>query len=277
MIAYFLTNENIFHESGQTINGIIINNIMEKFFDWLTLNPVAILFVAVLVILFLLIFFIAFLQGREIAFWPPKIGPLERRKKYTSNTSNEEHLTQIDVYEAGRMKIHEKVTFFKDAQKEVIELGIALSTFSSFFVQRPEHEYKKPVIDLLRKGVNFKCLVLNSDSAIAKIYGSESGEVKLKSKIDDSLELLKLLQSEFKKVGLKGNFDIYKYTKTPFCYVLLVDPSDTSGRAYISNYIHGIKRADAPIFEIHKKDNPIIFEKYYSMVRQIIDQSEIIN
>jgi hypothetical protein len=249
----------------------------DKITEWLIHTPIALILISIVILILIVVIIIGFIQGREITLWPPKIGSFEKTKKIKLEIEEQEGKTRIDIYEAGRMKIHEKVTFFNNSKIEVIELGIALSTFSSFFIQRPEHEYRKPVINLLKSGVNFKCLVLNPDSEIAKIYANNTGEDKIPDKIRASKEDLKSLQVEFKEMGCKGNFDIYQYSKLPYCYMLLVDPSDSSGRAYISHYLYGLKRADAPILEVHKKNNPILFDKYYSMAKELINDSKLID
>jgi hypothetical protein len=178
------------------------------------------------------------------------------------------------IYEHGRMPIHEKVTFFQDAKSDIYEVGIALNTFASFFDQRPLHDYKKPVMDLLRNGVKFTCLVLDPDSQIANLYSIDTGEKNLVQKISSSIEKLNNLKNEFKKLELKGDFNIYKYNHIPHCYILLVDPEEINGRAYVSHYIFSSKRADTPILEIHKSSNPVIFEKYFTMVKNLLAQSQ---
>jgi glucose-1-phosphatase len=72
---------------------------MDAFFQWLTNNPIAstafILLLAVIGISAVLIYLFAFFQGREISFWPPKIG--ERLQK---NNLGEKHRK----FEPGRTK-----------------------------------------------------------------------------------------------------------------------------------------------------------------------------
>jgi len=70
---------------------------MEEFFKWLTNTPIAsnVLIIAFSVLLFaaILIFSFAFYQGRDISFWPPKIGqkPVKPPKMLESHnaTSND--------------------------------------------------------------------------------------------------------------------------------------------------------------------------------------------
>ncbi len=258
---------------------------MPELFKWLSSNPTATLVVislfGILVVFAVLIYLVAFFQGREISFWPPKIGEKPEKSKTKKINSKgkktddyEDHQKPIYVYELGRMPIHEKVTFFENASNEVIEFGLSLSTFASFFVQRPAHEYKKPVKHLLSRGVNFKCLVLNPDSEIAAMYAKDRGEDGLVVKIQNSIKSLSQLRDEFHSYELSGSFEIYTYNHFPYCYILFVDPLEKAGRAYISHYMHGVKRADTPILEVHKSSNPILFEKYYKRVEEILKTSE---
>ncbi|MCB0628546.1 MAG: hypothetical protein KDD15_02400, partial [Lewinella sp.] len=57
-------------------------------------------------------------------------------------------------HDKGRLQIREKVDFFATAEKEVIEFGITLNTFSSYFYNRNEYEFKQPVRALLERGVH---------------------------------------------------------------------------------------------------------------------------
>ena len=180
------------------------------------------------------------------------------------------HQKALHIFELGRMPIHEKVTFFQNANSEVIEFGLSLSTLTGFFEQRPIHEYKKPVMELLQKGVQFKCSVLDPDSQIATIYAQDRGEVNLIDSIRASVTKLSQLRDEFKSYGLAGTFEIKTYSHFPYCYVLLVDPQQADGRAYISHYMHATKRADTPIIEVHKASNPVLFEKYLPYARKHI-------
>ena len=184
------------------------------------------------------------------------------------------HLKSPRIFELGRMPIHEKVDFFQNANIEVIEFGLSLSTLVGFFEQRPAHEYKKPVMELLQKGVRFRCFVLDPDSPITTIYAQDRKEDHLADSIRASIKKLLGLRDEFKGYGLKGAFEVKTYSHFPYCYVLLVDPQQADGRAYISHYMHATKRADTPILEIHKASNPILFEKYYKMVEELSTTSK---
>ena len=46
---------------------------MAEFFKWLEANPVAAVFLSLVVVVFVAVFVVAALQGREISLWPPRI------------------------------------------------------------------------------------------------------------------------------------------------------------------------------------------------------------
>ena len=177
------------------------------------------------------------------------------------------------IHELGRLPIHEKVAFFQSAESEVIEVGIALRSFSGYFEQRPAHEFKQPVMGLLRKGVNFKCLALDPDSEIAKQYATDRQEPALLDNIRRSLERLCRLRDEFKNLGLPGAFEVYTYSHFPYCYILLIDPESPNGRAHISHYMHATKRSETPVIEVHKSVSPLLFERYSQMVSDLLASS----
>jgi hypothetical protein len=178
------------------------------------------------------------------------------------------------IHELGRLTVRDKVAFLQSAKSEVIEVGIALRSLVGYFEQRPAHEFKEPVMDLLRKGVNFKFLALDPDSAVAKTYIQDRGEPELDGNIRRSLEKLCRLRDEFRNVGLPGAFEIYTYAHFPYCYIMLVDPKEPNGRAHISHYMYGTKRSETPIVEVHKSANPLLFEKYREMVTNLLAVSK---
>jgi hypothetical protein len=88
------------------------------------------------------------------------------------------------LYEAGRRNIDEKVALIQTAKCEVVELGIALRTFSSYFVA--SYEFKDHVLELLRYGVVFKCVAMDPDCEVAAKY-AEDREVRQNSSIEFGL------------------------------------------------------------------------------------------
>jgi len=64
---------------------------MSQIFQWVTSNPLAglitLITFSIIVISVVIIYLVAFFQGREISFWPPKIG-VKFRKSDPPKTSN---------------------------------------------------------------------------------------------------------------------------------------------------------------------------------------------
>ncbi len=189
-------------------------------------------------------------------------------KKLTTTQNNSPR-----VYEIGRLPLQQKVAFLQEAKREVVQIGVALSSFSSYFEQRPVSEFKQPVMELLQRGINFKILILDPDSEIAKNYANDRGEPNLVDKIRRSLVTLSHLRDEFRAASFPGSFELYLYSHFPYGNVIMVDPEEEGGCAFISHYLHGTKRADTPVFEVYKSSNPILFEKYRYFLIKILGDS----
>ncbi len=72
---------------------------MDAFFKWLSANPVAtttiIVTFGIIIAAIILIYVVAFLQGREIFFWPPKVGAKSNGKAQEPNVSK--NLSSIEI------------------------------------------------------------------------------------------------------------------------------------------------------------------------------------
>jgi hypothetical protein len=177
------------------------------------------------------------------------------------------------LYEDGRPSITEKVDILLSAKSEVVNLGISHRSFVGYFEQRPAREYKEPILDLIRKGIVFKCIFLDPDCAIAKQYAQDRGELELINRIRASLDALKSLQAEFEKLGLPGRFEIYISSIFPYMSATCIDGNEVNGRMLISPYLYGIKRAEVPHFNISRTAHEVMFETYWKSIRKILANS----
>jgi len=75
---------------------------MDKFFSWLSQNPIAtntlIIAFGVLVSSLVLIYTVAFFQGRSVSFWPPKIGEKPPREKNNRGKNSNSENTQTACF-----------------------------------------------------------------------------------------------------------------------------------------------------------------------------------
>lgn len=74
------------------------------------------------------------------------------------------------LHERGRRSVDEKVVFIQTAKYEVVELGFALWTFSSYFEQRASYEFRTHILELLRHGVIFECVAMDPDCEVTTKY-----------------------------------------------------------------------------------------------------------
>lgn len=178
------------------------------------------------------------------------------------------------IHENGRLSISDKVAFMKDTKKEYIEIALAMRSFTGYFTQRSDNEFKKEVELLLQKGVNFKLYLLDPDSEIAKNYSDIRGEHDLIDKIENSkIELLKI-KEEFKGKGFRGKFEIYYYLNIPYFALTIIDKDFKFGKALVSNYLPLERRAEMPVIEITKENNNEIMGKYIECLNIITKDSK---
>jgi len=177
------------------------------------------------------------------------------------------------LHEAGRRNIDKKVALIQTAKCEVVELGIALRTFSSYFEQRASYEFKDHVLEILRHGVVFKCVAMDPDCEIAAKYAEDRGETELLDRIRSSLKFLKALSNEFKQLALPGKFEVYVYSHVPYFHAVCVDGDEANGRMFISPYMYATKRAETPGFEFSKSEHAVMFEKYWASMKKLLADS----
>lgn len=179
----------------------------------------------------------------------------------------------FQLHEEGRPSIQEKVTFMKDAQQEVIELGIGLTTFTGYFHNRRPSEFRNHIVELLRRGVRFRCVALDPDCPIAAMYARDRNEPHLLEDIRNSLIILQELKTEFARAGLVGSLEVCVYHHFPYFYAACIDGAEPHGRMKVSHYMHAATRAETPAMELSRSSNAQAFEKYWLSIRRLLKDS----
>jgi hypothetical protein len=182
----------------------------------------------------------------------------------------------IKFHHEGRVPVQYKTAFFANAQHEVIEIGVRLNTFSTYFTSQNDQVYKVHIIKLLERGVNVKGYILNPDSHEARIYFLD--RAKVQSKENDAIDEMKRIKEnlcslvrEFAQMGLKGKFEIYEYRHIPYGNFFVVDGAAGEGKMMVSNYMYGIRRAESIVWEFSKKANPPLYRKHWESVQKFIE------
>ncbi len=185
-------------------------------------------------------------------------------------------------HENGRLPISEKVAFISTAQFEVIEFGVTLHTFASYFINRGEWEFASKIEALLEKGVNFKCYLLDPECNEARLYFDDRKrvqphEAKSIETIRQVIQQLIQIQNGFIEKKLAGAFEIYTYKHIPYNHFLAVDGHSVNGKMMISHYIYGESRANCPVIEFEKSANSTLYKRYWNSLQQLIQHAKPIN
>ena len=185
---------------------------------------------------------------------------------------------KLRFHEDGRRTIADKVKFIQEANSEVIEVGIRLNTFTKYFYSRNELEFKKPIENLLKKGVDFKCLMLNPTAQITKLYFEDRAKVDAREwrafhEMPQVLEDLKNVRNELNALDFPGKMHLFLYENFPYHHYLVVDPDDKAGRMMCSNYIYGEKRANCPVIELYQYGSSALFSRHRNAIRSLLNQA----
>lgn len=128
----------------------------------------------------------------------------------------------------------DKAMMIRHAAREVVDCGTALNTCSNYLVTREKPgAYRQHVMELLGRGVDYICLVLNPDADITKVYQKARGE-ELEAKITLSIERLKSFAEDVK--NLPGSFKVFSYDALPHFACIAVDRQD-EGLFLVSPYM----------------------------------------
>ena len=216
--------------------------------------------------------------------WPLKYDPatnefitLENADPEPENTSNQAH--GIIIYQDGRRSTSEKIQFIKNAKKEIIEVGIRLHTFSQYFTSRRKSEFRDHIEQLLKKGVNIKCLMMDPASEMTRLYFMDRAkalpkEAKAYEQMPQILDDLKKIKEDLNQLGHPGQFKLLTYENFPYNHYMMVDPEEDNGKLLLSSYIHGIIRADCPVMEIRKNTARVTFNTYLKSLQMILGEAK---
>lgn len=180
--------------------------------------------------------------------------------------------SSLRMIEEGRMPLREKMTYLSSAKKEIVELGIGLTSFSDDYFRERASEHRNILKDILTNGVVINCLLLDPESDMAKIYVTDNEEPEYLKKMNESLIKLRKMKDEFMKLGLDG-FNIYLYDSFPRFHASCIDINEPTGKLSISNYLPKIRRSDNPVLQFSKYSNPQLFSIYEAVIKHIFENS----
>ncbi len=185
----------------------------------------------------------------------------------------------IKLHVEGRVSVNQKTDFIADARHEILEVGIRLNSLSTYFNSQNEQAYTNHILRLLRKGVKFKAYLLDPDSQEARIYFEDRARVisTEKDSIGEArkvIERLKLVSAKFEAMNLAGSFEVYLYKHIPVCLFFVVDGSTEHGKMMVSPYLFGVRRANCPVMEFTRKEQPLLFRRHLESMQLFIEGAQ---
>jgi hypothetical protein len=177
------------------------------------------------------------------------------------------------INEKGRMTIQEKLGFFHNARSEIIEIGIGLSEFTNYLTQHHPSEFKNPVKDLLKKGINIKCVLADPDYMfkIAKLRNDI--DIEYQTRVSNNLIKLKEAKSEFDTEQLSGSFQIFVSKELSLFHATCIDLNDEWGKMITSNYLPNIAKSMCPSMIFSQQSNPILYNTYTLSINHLLKNS----
>jgi len=175
----------------------------------------------------------------------------------------------------GRLNVSDKVAFYQRAKMEIIEIGIRLNNFASYFEKKRESAFKAPLHQLLEDGVNVKCYILDpAAGGFARKYLDDRARMQLSEKdtlnsLPDSLASLRDRFIRINKSGYEGKMELYTYPHFPYFHATAIDLNTERGALYISPYLYGISRANTPVIEVSHQSNKLLYKKYARSISAI--------
>ncbi|MFN7116406.1 MAG: hypothetical protein ACK4TA_06365 [Saprospiraceae bacterium] len=175
----------------------------------------------------------------------------------------------------GRLPIQEKVKFINKAQKNIIEVGVRLNTFSEYFKSRNKHEFQIHIEQLLQKGINMQVYLLDPASPESKIYFQDRAKAQPDERhaleeTERAVERLLKVKAVFEKNQYPGQFEVFAYQHIPYNHFVIIDGDTDTGQMLVSHYIYGIERAQCPVMEFSKATSSSLYDRYWQSLQALI-------
>jgi len=177
------------------------------------------------------------------------------------------------IDEKGRLTSQEKLGYLHNARSEIIEIGIALSEFTNYLTIHRPSEFKNHVKDLLKKGVNIKCVLTDPNYMleIAKLGGNVDAEYH--TRVSNNLIKIKEVKRELEVEQTSGSFKIFVSKEFPLFRATCIDLNGDWGKLIISNYLPGTDKSLCPSMIFSRDSNPTMYNTYLSSINRLLKNS----
>jgi len=247
---------------------------MTDFFNWLVNGSISsIIFIAmvsVLAISVVLIFTVSFFQGREISFWPLKIGERPDRKKVDAlQKSNAKVSPPKNMPCVEDIFTTEPTAFDAEIQKynTIYIVGMNL--------RRTLTNYYGLLESKLTQGANLKFLLVDPKSMAISFIAERNyvyrDKDKLKIVIESTLETLAQLQSCEPR---RGTIEVRLLGYIPSYGLILLDPERPNGKIRVDLYPYKVPPETFPSFFVEHKTDKKWFEFFRNQFYTLWDSAK---
>lgn len=222
-----------------------------SFFDWLISGSLsAIIFIiaaSLLVFSALLVYIVSFFQGREISFWPPKIGEKpERKKRLTSgkHIRKKVPLSIGAIFTTESIPFEEEMTDFTELYVVAMNLRRTLTNYYGCFEKR------------LSEGANLRFLLVDPTSDAVPIIAERNYVYR------DAKQLSGVIQSTLGNLAqlcadqpVKGTIEVRVLRHVPAYGLTLLNPERSNGRIRIDLYPYQVPPDTYPSFWVTREQD----------------------
>lgn len=154
--------------------------------------------------------------------------------------------TPFDIITSGRPSLSEKVALINNAKSEIIEIGIGLTSFAQYFTGQKPDEFRDPIRQLVRAGVNLKCFALDFSHEPGGAWLAEQDNPDYAHEAAIARRRIEDEGKHYRYENYRGRLSYYGYKRVPEFWCLGVDVDDSlDGRMFFMPYLMGVPRSAA--------------------------------
>lgn len=170
----------------------------------------------------------------------------------------------------GRPSLSQKLSLVRYAKTEIVEIGIGLTSFAQYFTGQSPEEFRDPIRQLVRGGVELNCFALNPSYGPGQAWLGEQGNADYP---DEAAIARRRIEDEAKfcrNEQYLGRVGYHTYSRVPEFWCLGVDVNDPlDGRMFFAPYLMGVPRASMPVVQVSRSSRPDLYAKYLSSVHEL--------
>jgi class 3 adenylate cyclase len=200
------------------------------------------------------------------------IGPIDLFELCLSDLWNlkRELATPFNIITTGRPSISEKLALIRNARREIIEVGIGLTSFAQYFTGQAPDEFRDPIRELVRGGVNLTCFALNFEHEAGRAWLAEQGNPDYPEEANFARRRLEAEGKYYRDHSYRGRLSYHTYKRVPEFWCLGVDVDDPiDGRMFFAPYLMGVTRSSTPVVQVSRTSNPDLFAKYHQCIKAV--------